>query len=369
MKKLLYITDQQEYSEHGSIGPLFYGHLTKYVEVHMVYFTKFKHSFQAKGLDYVVPDQYKKDLCSYLEKKGVELASFDFVFVRNMEFILKNVLKNREKYGYKVGFRASFPKTVAFYESQKAEATAGWFSGINTWYRSARKRKLINQCDLFMPTSIDMQEAFYGDKNLRCFPLPAGLDPERIKEHTLASDEATRFIYVGTLDKLRQFERVLEAFEKIASKPWHLTVSTFDLSFAKNILTEYPAFSERIDVVRAENLDELTDQINGSDVGIALLPRSPLFDTAIAAKVMDYYTCAVPAILTDNPKNRTLFDEGEAIYSTFEVDAIAACLAKVIDTPRDELAAIGGAGQKKILGMKRNYEIMAKELAEVLESL
>ena len=92
MKKLLYITDQQEYSEHGTIGPLFYGHLTKYVEVHMVYFTKFKHSFQTKGMDYVVPDQYKKGICDYLESKGVELGSFDFVFVRNMEFVLKDVL-------------------------------------------------------------------------------------------------------------------------------------------------------------------------------------------------------------------------------------------------------------------------------------
>ena len=152
-------------------------------------------------------------------------------------------------------------------------------------------------------------------------------------------------------------------------KQWHLTVSTFDLSFARNILTEYPAFSGRIDVVRAENLEELTDQINNCDAGIALLPRSTLFDTAIAAKVMDYYTCAVPAILTDNEKNRTLFDDGEAIYSPFEVEAIAKMLEKVIDTPRDELAAIGEAGQKKILGMKRNYAIMAKELAEVLESL
>jgi glycosyltransferase involved in cell wall biosynthesis len=369
MKKLLYITDQQEYSEHGSIGPLFNGYLTKYVNVHMVYFTKFKHSFQTKGMDYVVPDQYKKGICDYLVKQGVDLGTFEFVFIRNMEFVLKDVLANREKYGYKVGFRASFPKTIEYHEAQKAESKAGLLSGINTWFRSVRKRGLINQCDLFMPTSKDMQEAFYGEKNLTCFPLPAGLDPSKLKEHDKAVHDETRFIYVGTLDKLRQFERVLQAFEKVASMQWRLTVSTLDLAYAKEMISHYPHIGDRVDVVRAESLEELREEVNACDIGLALLPRGPLFDTSIPAKVMDYYTCAIPAVVTENPKNRTLFDDGEAIYSGFELDEIVETLENVIAMPREQLAEIGEAGQKKILGMKRNYEIMAKELAEVLEGL
>ena len=59
----------------------------------------------------------------------------------------------------------------------------------------------------------------------------------------------------------------------------------------------------------------------------------------------------------------------QADITTLEVDAIVNTLETVIAMPRDEIARIGESGQKKILGMKRNYEIMAKELAEVLEGL
>ena len=369
MKKLLYITDQQEYSEHGTIGPLFQGYLRKHVDVHMVYFTKFKHSFQTKGQDYIVPEQYKKQLCGYLEKEGIALGSFDFVFVRNMGDVLEQLLKARETYGYKIGFRASFPKTIEAYESMKAEEKATWFSGLSTQYKAYKKRKLIQQCDLFMPTSKDMQETFYGQGNLTCFPLPAGLDPSKIKNHDLAPHEETRFVYVGTLDRLRQFGKVLEAFEEVGSKQWHLTILTLDVTYAKNLIAHHGDIEDRIEVTRAEDLAELMERINSCDVGLAMLPRSPLFDTSIPAKVMDYYTCAIPAIVTDNRKNRTLFDDGEAIFTPFEAEAIVSTLEDVIAMPRHEIAEIGEAGQKKILGMKRNYEIMARELAGVLERL
>lgn len=369
MKRLLYITDQQEYSEHGSIGPLFNGYLRQYIDVHMVYFTKFKHSFQVKGQDYVVPEKYRKEICCYLTAKGIELEGFDFVFVRNMEEVLADVLENRKVYRYKVGFRASFPKTVESYESEKAEAKANWLSSINVWYRTGKKRKLISRCDLFLPISKHMQEAFYGDEHLKCFPLPAGLDPAKIRKHDPVPHDDIRFIYVGTLDTLRQFQSLLGVFTRMAADNWHLTISTRDLTYAGEMIAEYPSIRSKIEIVRAESLDELMDQINACDIGLALLPRLPLFDTSIPSKAMDYYTCAVPAVVTDNLKNRVLFDDHEAIFSDFSDEAILSTLKRLIAMPREEIAAIGEAGQSKILGMKRNYEIMAKELAEVLETL
>ncbi len=368
MKKLLYITDQQEYSQHGSIGPLFQGYLRRYVAVHMVYFTKFKHSFQTKGEDYVVPDKYRRELFAYLQRQGVEPDGFDVVFVRNMGDVLEQALKVRERFGFKVGFRASFPKTIEAYESMKAEEKATWFSGLSTQYKAYKKRKLIAQCDLFMPTSRDMQQTFFGEAGLTCFPLPAGLDPAKVRKHDPAPHSETRFVYVGTLDRLRRFETILEALQEVGSKQWHLTVLTLDITFAKTLLQRYPKLSGRVEIHRAEGREELMERINGCDVGLALLPSAPLFDTSIPAKAMDYYTCAIPAVLTDNEKNRTLFEDGEAIFSDFEASAIVETLEGVIAMPRSEIAAIGEAGQKKILGMKRNYEIMARELAGVIDT-
>lgn len=368
-KKLLYITDQQEYTDHGTIGPLFNGYLKEYYDVNIVYFTKFKNSFQTKGTDYVVPQQYKKEISSYMNSKGVDLSSYDYVFVRNKPDILKNILEAREEYGYKVGYRLSFPKKEEVYEAHKAKKNNTILDTVKNYFTKQSKKNLLSQCDLFMPTSKDMEDTFYADSGVRSFPLPAGLNPARITPHRQSDGEERHFIYVGTLDTLRQFEKVLVAFTKVNSHNWHLNISTLDSEFARNVMKKYPTIIDKVSILKADSFDELMKQIDDCDVGIALFPDIPIYSTAIPAKTMDYYTCAIPTLLTDNPKNRTLFTDTDALYCNFESNKIVTKLEKIIDMSEDEIAKMGHAGQEKLLAHKRNYEIMAKELHEELESL
>ncbi|WP_373036056.1 glycosyltransferase [Sulfurimonas sp.] len=368
-KKLLYITDQQEYTDHGTIGPLFNGYLKEYYDVNVVYFTKFKNSFQTKGTDYVVPQQHKKEISCYMDSKGVDLSSYDYVFVRNKPDILKNILENRNKYGYKVGYRLSFPKREEVYEAHKAKNNTTIIDRAKNYFQKQSKKNLLSQCDLFMPTSKDMEDAFYANSGVRSFPLPAGLDPARITPHRQSDGDECYFIYVGTLDTLREFEKVLVAFTKVHSDKWHLNISTLDSAFARDVMQKYPSISDKVSIIKADNLDELMVQIDDCDVGIALLPDIPIYSTAIPAKVMDYYTCAIPTLMTDNPKNRSLFSDSDALFCKFDVDDIVAKLEKTIDMSQDEIAKMGHAGQDKLLAHKRNYKIMAKELYEELKSL
>ncbi len=367
--KLLYITDQQEYTEHGTIGPLFHGYLKEYLDLNIVYFTKFKNSFQKKGSDYVVPQQYAKEICRYLDVKEVDLSSYDFVFVRNMLDVLSDVLKQKQKYGFKVGFRVSFPKTEVAYEAQKAANNTSLFGMVDKYFQEYNKKRLISQCELFMPTSKEMQNEFYADIEVESFVLPAGLDPARITPHRASDGDERHFIYVGTLDSLRDFDKVLLAFSKLSTKSWHLNISTLNLEYAKEVMQNYPAITEKVTLLHADNLDELMKQVDDCDVGIALLPDIPIYSTSVPAKVMDYYTCAIPAILTDNAKNRVLFDESDALFCQFEIDAIAQKLQEIIEMSQEEIATMGHAGQQKLLKHKRNYEIMAKELFEKLQLL
>ena len=368
-KKLLYITDQQEYTDHGTIGPLFNGYLKEYLDVYIVYFTKYKNSFQEKGTDYVIPQQYKKEICRYMDAKKVDLASFDFVFVRNMNDVLSDVLKNREKYGYKIGFRASFPKTVEAYESSKANNSSTFFGMIGSYYNRYKKLNLLSKCDLFMPTSKDMEKTFYADSGVRSFPLPSGLDPARITPHRESDGVERHFIYVGTLDTLRRFEQVLIAFTRVKAEKWHLNISTFNPEFARTVMGRYPSIANKVSIIKAENLNELMVQVDDCDVGISLLPDMPIYSTSVPAKIMDYYTCAIPALLTDNPKNRTLFSYDDALFCNFDIDSIVVKIEEIIDMTQEEIATMGHAGQNKLLSHQRNYEIMAKELYAELESL
>ena len=368
-KKLLYITDQQEYTDHGTIGPLFNGYLREYLDVHIVYFTKYKNSFQEKGTDYVIPLQYKKEICRYMDAKDVDLASFDFVFVRNMLDVLSDVLKSRDKYGFKVGYRASFPKTEEAYETSKANHSSTFFGMVGTYFQKFNKQRLLSQCDLFMPTSKAMEDAFYSDSGVRSFPLPAGLDPARITPHRESDGDERHFIYVGTLDSLRRFEQVLIAFTRVKSDNWHLNISTFNPEFAKTVMGRYSTIADKVSIIKADNLNELMVQVDDCDVGIALLPEIQIYSTAVPAKIMDYYTCAIPALLTDNPKNRTLFSDEDALFCHFNIDAMVEKLEEIIEMSQEDIAKMGHAGQEKLLSHKRNYEIMAKELYQELETL
>lgn len=368
-KRLLYITDQQEYSEHGTIGPLFNGYLKEYLDVNILYFTKFKNSFQAKKSDFVVPIQYKKEISCYLDSKGVDLSLYDYVFVRNKPDILKDILANRKKYGYKVGYRLSFPKKEEYYEAQKAKNNSSIIDSIKNYFQKKSKKNLLAQCDLFMPTSKDMEDTFYADSGVVSFALPAGLDPAKIKPHKASSGDERHFIYVGTLDALRDFEKVLVAFSKVDSTKWHLNISTQDLEYARAVIAKYPTISEKITILTADTLDELREHIDACDVGIALLPNIPIYSTSIPAKAMEYYTCAIPTLLTDNPKNRSLFSDEDALYCDFKSDEIAKKLNFIIEMTQEDIAKMGHAGQEKLLHHKRNYHIMAKELYEKLESL
>ncbi|WP_294963067.1 glycosyltransferase [Sulfurimonas sp.] len=368
-KKILYITDLQEYTDHGTIGSLFNGYLKEYYDVNIVYFTKFKNSFQHKGTDYVVPQQYRKEICSYIEGKGVDLSSYDYVFVRNKPDILKDVLCSRGQYGYKVGYRLSFPKNEETFEAHKANNSAGMIETAKNYFTKNSKKHLLSQCDIFMPTSKDMEDIFYADTGVKSYPLPAGLDPARITSHKESEGSKRHFIYVGTLDSLREFEEVLIAFTKVKSDNWHLNISTLDSEFARNVMKRYTSIEDKVSIIRADSYDELIQQVDACDVGIAMLPNVPIYSTSIPAKTMDYYTCAIPSLLTDNVKNRNIFSDEDAILCNFKNQEIALKLEEIIAMSQDDIVKMGHAGQEKLLSHKRNYKIMAKELKEELESL
>lgn len=370
MKKLLYITDQQEYTEHGTIGPLFNGYLRKHMDVTIVYFTRYKHSFQRKGDNLIVPEKKRHEIVEYLERKGSGLGQYDVVMVRNMTDILRQVLKAKSRLGYKVGYRISIPRTVESYERLKARYKTAFFASMRLKWQLARKQGLINRCDLFLPSSRSMAAAFYRNVTTKVHPLPSGIDPAKLCRHHSADSNVRRFIYVGTLDPLRRFEVVLDALDKIDTNTWHLDVSTFDPDFFNAQLAHYRRLQNNITVMRAENLQTLRQQISHADVGLALLPPLPLYATSIAAKVLDYYACGIPALLSENQKNRMIFpDDSVAFYAPFETEAIRAKLEMLIAMPREAIETVAQNGLQNVLAKNRGYDRMAEKLAETLEKL
>jgi len=369
MQKILYITDREEYSEHNFIGPLFEKYLPKHLDIDVIYFTKFKSYFGRKDNQLVIPEFKKKRLFGCLEDNNIDVSSYDCVIVRNMHDVLEYVLDNKSKYNIKVGFRLSFPKITAELEKAKAENRSSLIQVANHKIKTYIKSNLIDRCDIFLPTSKQMQEVYYPNVKTKMFIIPSAIDPERIHEKTSRDDDKTVFAYNGTLSKLRNFEVLMEAFELLKKDNWELDIATKDANLTKSFVQPYKSIVENIKISKANTKEDLIDFISRCDVGLCLLPNIDLFNTSLHLKIINYYTSGIPALMSDNKQNRSIFtDEKDAWLCNFDANEIKNELEKIIDTPKEKIKEMGELGQKRLLEV-RNYKVIAKQLSDALESL
>lgn len=370
MKKLLYITDQDEYTDHSFIAPLFEVYLRKYLTVDIVYFTDFKSDFSANSPHhFTVPSRYKNILFKELSSQQINLNSYDFVMVRNDIKILKHVLKERAKYGYKALFRFSFPKRKVKIKHEEAK---GKNQSIKRWLHSIqikKETKLINQCDAFLPTSESMHKNYRPGVTIPAILCSPAINPTALHPHQHHDGNEIRFVYVGTLDKLRSFTTVLKAFASLESKKWRLNISTRDIKFAKHILKSFPKIKEHIKLYNAKTKNDLLDLIAESDIGIALLPELPIYTTSTPVKVFDYYSSSVPCLMTHSEHTSTIFSNRvDAWFCNFTTQDIKEKLEYLLTLSKEEIANVGDKGQKRLLDVK-NYETIAKRIAEQLLEL
>ena len=369
LKKLLFITDQQEYSETGTISTLFDIYLQEYFEVHIVYLTSFKEDFTKRDNHYIVPTHERAQIILFLEKNDVDISSYSMIFVRNKKDALENVLEYKNKYNYKVVFRISYPKKRHKLSLMNSCSPMTFLKKYFYKKKIDDRNDLINKCDLFLTASEETKEVFHKDIFIESYPVFVGLDPDKLYTHQITDDKIKKFIYTGTIDEVREFDVILNAFEKLRLENWKLTISTTDKIYLSKLLGKYPTLINKIDIISAMSLDVLKDQININDIGIALLPRNDFYDTVIPDKVIDYYSCAIPALMTSNKKNRSVFDESEGLFCDFDSSEIAQKLEELITINNKSLNDIGSNGQNKLLQIKRNYKIQAKKLAEKLNEV
>lgn len=367
MKKILYITDQEEYTKHRFIAPLFEKYLKNYTDVHIVYFSNFKPEIQIKQNNIIVPFSYKDKIIEHLQKEDIDINSYAFIIVRNDIDILKNVLKNRRFSTYKVGYRISFPKRSVQLQINQANKQSSLFDLINHKVKDIKELNLINECDIFLPTSQSMKDEYFSKVKVDTFICPPAIDPEELHQNIQHQKNEKRFFYAGTLDKLREFALILQAFSSLSNKNWKLMISTKDPQFANDLIQEFENITDNIHIHNASSKDELLDLIASADIGVSILPDIPIFNTSIPVKILDYYSSAIPCIMTNNANNKELFENNkEAWYCDFSLDSIANKINEILKLSKEEVAQVGLNGQDKLL-KKQNYEIIAKDLFEKLK--
>lgn len=370
MSKFLYITDQDEYTDHSFIGPLFQKYLTKHFDINTTYFSKVKTKIEIEDDGrIIIPENLKNNIIKELSNSGIDLYEYQFVVIRNSTDLLKEVLKQKEKYNFKVGFRLSFPKRIAKLQTDEANNKKTLFDVISNKIQTYSEIYLINECDIFLPTSFQMKNDYFKDVKIRTFVIPSAIDPDVLQSNIQHEGSEKRFFYAGTLDKLREFETILEAFSNISTSNYKLMISTKDPEYLDDLLNEFSNLRDNIEIHDAKTRNELLELIALADVGLSPLPDIALFNSSTPMKVLDYYSSAVPCIMSNNENNASIFEDNvSAWFTNFDEQSIKEKLEYIISLSKEEVAQVGINGQKRLLDV-RNYKRIADDLAHQLNIL
>jgi glycosyltransferase involved in cell wall biosynthesis len=338
--------------------------------VDILYFTEFKSDFTCKDTHhFVVPTRYKNVLLKELKHNNIDIASYDLIMVRNNIDMMKQILKYREKYHYKALYRFSFPKRSIKMCCDKAENKHSLLSSLLHPFKTKNETKIINLCDAFLPTSQRMHKAFLPKVTIPSIICSPAINPQVLHENKQHTGKEKRFIYSGTVDKVREFETVLDAFSKVTNPAWKLFISTRDTEYTYKMLEKYPNIREQIEVYNAKTKDALLDLIAKADIGVALLPDIPIYNTATPVKIFDYYSSAVPCLMTDSGHTNTVFtDCSDAWFCDFTTEDITKKIEYLLTLSKEDVMEVGAKGQARLLDVK-NYETLAKNIATQLETL
>jgi hypothetical protein len=74
VSKFLYITDQNEFTDHSFIGPLFQKYLTKHFDIQTTFFSDYKFDIEVHDNGtIIIPEKFKGNLIKELENADIEL--------------------------------------------------------------------------------------------------------------------------------------------------------------------------------------------------------------------------------------------------------------------------------------------------------
>lgn len=84
MSKFLYVTDQDELTDHSFIGPLFQKYLNRHFDINTIFFSKSKKEIEKKDDGrIIVPENLSTNLLDELVINGFDITDYSFIVVRN----------------------------------------------------------------------------------------------------------------------------------------------------------------------------------------------------------------------------------------------------------------------------------------------
>ena len=367
MKKILYFPSEEYGSNHTSVEALFNKYLRRYFDIQIVY--KDNQTKKVENNNLTINHKNKSNFFS--EIGSITSAEFDFVIVRNDYNVLNNVINYKKKFNknFKIGFQCTFLHSYRRIVQAHIEKKALIRKYLQYSFSQNKEEKLINKCDFLIPNS-KMMNKVINKVNLPYTYIHSSIDLELLPKINIEKDsKLIKFVYIGTVDKLREVDLIFKAFGKINKEGWTLDVYTKDTDLATQYINEMESNKNKIFIHNSLNRNELYERISYYDVGISLIPINDLYVVASPIKLSEYFACKLSVMTTAIPEAVDLYaDKNCAFFVNFDIDSIVESINSILAKEKKELEIMGVNGFN-IVKEKRNYEFISIEIKKFLEKI
>jgi len=363
--KILCITDQFENSNHSSIEGIFGIYLKETCEVYTVYFSKFlKHSNISENRIHIPYSSKRKNVCNEISKL-INMKDIDIVIVRNFFPVLRDFLKNKIKYNFRIGFWHSFPHTFRRLFEAKEENKAVARKSIEYMIKTYFEKRLIKKCDFLIVMSKEFKDTFYSDIAIPYSLLPMGVNFDNLPSYNSDSNPIKKLIYTGAVDHLRKIDLIIETLSEL-KEDFVMDIYTQSNNETTKKIEELS--DNRINIYPALPRKELFKKMTTYDIGIGLIPDNQLYRVSSPTKTLEYYSIGLPAIINYLPEYISLFDNESAFFCDFTRDSIRETVETALTLSKEKLFEMGMKG-KHIVKNQRDYRVLSEKLHNFLKTM
>ena len=363
MVKILVLSDQQS-TNHSALEGIFSNYLKSLVTI--VYLPKTCQIISKEGHRIFAPYRYKKKGLFNVLNELIDIDKFDIVIVRNLYPLLKQAIDERNFRKFKLGFWKSWPHTYRRFYQSKIENKSILRKFVEYKIKDYLNKSKIKQCDFFMPITSSFKDSFFSEIDIPTYSLGMGFDGNMFDCNRSTKNHTVHFVYIGTIDKIRQTLLVVKAFHQI-SGDFVFDLYTKSSNEEVRKIQKLIADDGRVSLKDPVDRESLPKVLCRYDIGVNFIPNDKIFNTSSPTKIYEYYASGMPALMNYNADFDNFLNENNAFISDFNLTSISRNIENIISLSLEDIAKMGIQG--KVGLMHRNYKKMSQDVLSFLNNL
>jgi glycosyltransferase involved in cell wall biosynthesis len=191
---------------------------------------------------------------------------------------------------------------------------------------------------------------------------------------TLAPAGHRVIAYLGTLERARRIDFLLEAFAEVRKRVPDVILllvgdatEIADRMWLKSMAAELEV-DDAIVWTGWVSTWEAWTYLRHADIAVSVVPRGELFDCASPTKVIEYLALGLPVIANDQPdQHNVLIESGAGLAVAMDVSAFSNAMVRILNDPM--LAATMRKAGPAYVEARRSYALLGEQVAAVYNTL